>query len=435
MLFTLEIVPAHEGDCLMLHWGTAADPKHALIDGGPGDVYDKKLLPRINQIRANRGLNTPLKLSLVMVSHIDNDHITGVKKLFAGMEALVGGSPKKSPVLVDRLWHNTFNDILDDDIDQYYKQVTASFTASVDGEPNPQIERKVQSAFVAKGEPQPEAEFQARVVSEILAGQPDGRDLRNSFEVLKAANWIKYSLNAPFTKAGKGTLIKVDKTPMSTDIEGLQLAIYGPMLAEIEALQAAFDQYIKSKGLNVEAVLAAYADKSVPNLSSIVCYVGMKDGTGQPRTILLTGDARGDKIIESLRNTKTLTGASMHVTILKLPHHGSNRNLAPDFFTTITADHYVISADGKYGNPDCDTLKWLVEARGKSAVYDIYLTYKPKGIDAKHKAEVESKGKAWDEKTMSIELFFKSAVTQGYKFRYHQGDVLKIDLGDETLPW
>ena len=419
----------------MLHWGSVADPKHALIDGGPGNVYEKTLLPRINQIRAGRQITDPLRFSLAMVSHIDNDHITGVKKMFAGMEALVGGSPKKSPVLVDRLWHNTFNDILGDDIDQYYKTVAASYTASVGGEPNPEIEGKVQSAFVANGDSQGDAEFQARVVSEILAGQPDGRALRNSFEVLKGANWVKYSLNAPFLKAGDGTLIMADKTLLKTTIDGLNLAIYGPMRAEIEALQKAFDAEIKAKGLSVEAVLAAYADKSVPNLSSIVCYAGMMTPDGKPLTVLLTGDARGDKILQSLRGNKTLTGDSMHVTILKLPHHGSNRNIAPDFFKAITADHYVISADGKYGNPDRETLKWLVEARGKNANYDIYLTYTAKDIDAKHKADLAAKGKPWDDKTMSLVDFFKGTTAQGYKFRLHEGDVLHINLGDEMLPW
>ena len=39
MILTLEPLPAKEGDCLLLHWGTKAEPKLAVIDGGPGRVY------------------------------------------------------------------------------------------------------------------------------------------------------------------------------------------------------------------------------------------------------------------------------------------------------------------------------------------------------------------------------------------------------------
>ncbi len=45
-----------------------------------------------------------------------------------------------------------------------------------------------------------------------------------------------------------------------------------------------------------------------------------------------------------------------------MQHHGSDRNTTRRFFDSITADTYVISANGKYDNPDYDTLKWIVEA-------------------------------------------------------------------------
>jgi hypothetical protein len=41
----------------------------------------------------------------------------------------------------------------------------------------------------------------------------------------------------------------------------------------------------------------------------------------------------------------------------------TSRNLADrSFFDAISADKYVISANGKYDNPDYDTLKWIVES-------------------------------------------------------------------------
>jgi hypothetical protein len=34
---------------------------------------------------------------------------------------------------------------------------------------------------------------------------------------------------------------------------------------------------------------------------------------------------------------------------------------AKDFFEAVTADAYVVTADGRYGNPDLATLAWIVE--------------------------------------------------------------------------
>jgi hypothetical protein len=51
-----------------------------------------------------------------------------------------------------------------------------------------------------------------------------------------------------------------------------------------------------------------------------------------------------------------------HVDVMKVPHHGSARNASRKFFTQVTADVYVFSANGKDGNPDAPTLAWLVQA-------------------------------------------------------------------------
>ena len=162
MILTLEPLPAKEGDCLLLHWGTKAEPKLAVIDGGPGRVYEDSLEPRLEEIRTNRKLDR-LTIDLVMVSHVDNDHIVGIKKFFRGLKSEIDKNTPENrrPFKVQRLWHNTFNDILGDGIDGYYKSFTASFTASVGGEPNPDVVDKIEQAFKGKGEDAEEAHDKA----------------------------------------------------------------------------------------------------------------------------------------------------------------------------------------------------------------------------------------------------------------------------------
>jgi len=57
---------------------------------------------------------------------------------------------------------------------------------------------------------------------------------------------------------------------------------------------------------------------------------------------------------------------TIHVDILKVPHHGRDRNVSPEFFNTVIAEYYIVSANGRDDNPSIDTLKWIIENDNKS---------------------------------------------------------------------
>lgn len=104
--------------------------------------------------------------------------------------------------------------------------------------------------------------------------------------------------------------------------------------------------------------IVANADQSTPNLSSIM-FLAEADN----RTMLFTGDGRSDHLLDGLGQAGLLDPQGrMHVDVMKLPHHGSDRNVTKEFFKTVTADTYVASANGRDGNLDLATLIWLVEA-------------------------------------------------------------------------
>ena len=90
--------------------------------------------------------------------------------------------------------------------------------------------------------------------------------------------------------------------------------------------------------------------------------------------MLLTGDARGDDTLAALDDTG-LTGddGKIHVDLLKIPHHGSLHNIDRTYYERISADHYVISADGRHHNPDHEALQMLVDSQGDRS-YTIHLT-------------------------------------------------------------
>ena len=62
--------------------------------------------------------------------------------------------------------------------------------------------------------------------------------------------------------------------------DGLTFTVAGPMQPELLKLQKKHDEWLEGaegrRGKTPEAALAAYVDKSVPNLSSIVVLAGRR---------------------------------------------------------------------------------------------------------------------------------------------------------------
>ena len=214
----------------------------------------------------------------------------------------------------------------------------------------------------------------------IIASVKQGRDLR------QAAEDIPIELNVE--TAGKLIVATepADETQSLDMGNGLFFTVVGPMLPEVKKLQTEVRAWLRDHPDQQDKVtasaLASLVDTSPSNLSSIVVLA-----ESEGKSILFTGDARGDKILEGLELVKLVEqGGSLHVNVLKVQHHGSDRNATPEFFERVTADHYVFSGDGEHGNPERTTLEMLAEARGDDK-YSIYLTYPVDEIDVERKKD------------------------------------------------
>jgi len=270
MIFTLEVLQAKHGDCLMLHYGDADSPKTILIDGGPGGVYDDHLLPRIEELKAQLSPDDPFEFSMVMVSHMDDDHANGICRLT--------------------------DDILSGNVEVNIQHL--------------------------------------------------GRQLRNN----SAA--IPIPLNYPFKTSdkGKNALVRTDTGQAEVQWDELKITVLSPGNKRLEALQKQWDKDLKKALADGDhsIVYASMLDNSPFNVSSIACMVECGG-----KKILLTGDGRSDDILTGLQENGFLDeNGRLHLDILKMPHHGSKRNMEESFLQAVTADHYVISADGSNDNPD-----------------------------------------------------------------------------------
>ncbi|MEO7359848.1 MAG: hypothetical protein ABI120_05940 [Gemmatimonadaceae bacterium] len=351
MLFTLEALEAKHGDCLLLHFGAGGQHELLLIDGGPTGVYTKRLRPRLVELRdvlAKDGEALPLRAA--MVSHIDDDHINGILQLTKELRGAKDGETNKEKVVrIQELFHNSFSDLV-----ERVAPPAASATSADAGMLHLASTGGEFDAATAAGLSHP--------MQLVLASVPQGRTLRND------ANFLSIPVNAGFD----GQLICAPSgKKLQRDMgHGLTLTFLGPLAAQLDKLQDEWAKWVaKNPDGTGSAAAADFVDNSPYNLSSIVVLV---EGGG--KTMLLTGDARGDYVIEGLEAAGLKTPSTpYHVDILKMPHHGSWRNAERVMFEQIVADHYIFSANGRDDNPDEETVKQLYAARGPGK-YTLHFT-------------------------------------------------------------
>jgi hypothetical protein len=366
MIFSLDVRRARKGDCLLLHYGSSDDPKVALIDGGPSNVFGPELRPRLVKISEARGLaaGDQLPIDLLMVSHVDDDHIRGVLDL---TRELIAKPASARFVRIATLWHNSFDAIIGNTPDELTAALTAQFGAAA-----------LHGELPADAALEADEDDEVVMASlKVLASIEQGHRLRGD------ADTLGIDLNSEFG----GDLILAGREELAMG-GGVTFRLAGPMKPELLKLQKKHDEWLeeqRNRPRPPSAALAAYVDRSVPNLSSLVVLA-----TSNDKSMLLTGDARGDKILEGLEHIGAVPpGGPLHVNILKVPHHGSANNLARGFFDRITADHYVFSGDGEHGNPEREALQMLFDSR-RSAPFQIHFTYDIEHIDELREADWET---------------------------------------------
>jgi len=377
MIFSLEALQAFHGDCLLLHAGKTL----VLIDGGPANTYQRSLRPRLEQLRAAAG--GQLRIDLAMLSHIDSDHIDGLNDLAAELLDLPATAP--APYDVRIMWHNTFDDILDNEADELSLATLAE-----------------------AGTPAPDAasEKDRAAGRAVVASVPQGRTLRDR------ATSLGWSHNDPFD----GLVAAPEQGARKIALDGgASLTVVCPQLTQLQGLRAEWDAWLVEKGKGQRGMVADFTDPSPSNQASIVV---LAEAAG--KRMLLCGDARGDHVLEGLADAGLAgAGGVAKLDLLKLPHHGSFHNVEPPFFERLPARHYLVSANGKDGNPDPATLDMLVASRDDDD-FEIHLT--------------NHTGK--DDLELHLDDFVarQRAAGRTFKMSFRDPDALslRIDLGDET---
>jgi hypothetical protein len=358
----LTVFQAGPGDCLLLE---SADDKRILIDGGTATAYQQHVAPALGALRA-----AGKTLDLIYLSHIDGDHIGGILALLDSeldwrvhdfqLASGNAGHPRPKtlrPPAVGGLWHN-------------------AFAEQVSRNPKPITDLLAASAAVL--------DFGGDDADRDLAAKH--RDLGTSVDQgirlsrRASPQQLKIPLNHEF--GGKLALVRDGQVPIT--LGALELTLVGPFADDLDHLRTEWTAWLAAnqRQLGVtrarmradvqrlgtseverfQTSLALQADDlgdrsqvTTPNLASLMVLA--REGDKQ---VLLTGDGHADDILKGLEHAGH---DSIHVDVLKLQHHGSEFNITPDFCRRVTADQYVICANGGDDNPDPRTLDAILDAR------------------------------------------------------------------------
>ncbi len=366
---TIKIFQATDGDCLLLESETGTN---ILVDGGRAQSFLDNTFPELNELtQENR------KLDLVYVSHIDNDHISGILKL---TEFLVKWKvydfqiatnaqfpePKHPrPPEVEHIWHNAFKIMLGDLAE------SAEDILVMAGQ-----------AFLVEGK----HENSLHRVENIITGFNEAVELNLRLK----ENLPGIKLNDP----ADGDLIIRSNNLKEVNLNELKIKILGPDQGTIDKLKKEWKKFLEDGklrleeireeieeegrrlGLSEEAVLhksiTSFANEfdelgqgniTIPNIASLVLLIEEGGGAGAKR-ILLTGDAGSEEILDGLKFHKLIDDTQgIHLDVLKIQHHGALANLTTDFCKKVTADHYIFCGNGAHHNPEIKVLEALVDSR------------------------------------------------------------------------
>lgn len=329
----LTAFPAKEGDCLLISYGDDSQPKHILIDGGRAWTYKNALADYLGQ----KGID---ELELVVITHVDRDHIDGMLAMIQDEQLAVG---------VKNIWFNSWdhlngNAIVTEDVDD-----EESFGAKMGEEISPLIiERSWPWNRHFNGWPveladDPDDNVIAVGDVKLTLLSPD----RDKLEAL-IPDWKKQCKKAGITPGAILEEYVVD----DDDVES-----FGGINIDQLADEAFDNDHSRANGTSIAFILE---------------YGG--------RRILLSGDAHVDLLEKSLRKLGATEQSPLRLDAFKIPHHGSKYNVSKDLLGLVDCDHYIVSTNGNYfEHPEDVAMARLIKFGTAGAT--IHFNYKTKFND------------------------------------------------------
>jgi hypothetical protein len=288
-MFAVSALPASFGDCLWIEYGPNDAPSIILIDAGPSTPAALK--KRLQQLAARGG-----ELELVVVTHVDADHIGGMLTL---LEEDFYGVPVRD------FWFNGFRHLPGE---TFGEKQGERLTELLLNKRMPWNVALKNSALMVGDDDYPEIDLPGGATIRLLS--PDADQLK----ALKK-KWINVCGEADLY-AG---------VPANT-------TFYGDSGRE------------HFGGMPDVAMLAKQAfveDKREANGSSIAFMIEFES-----KRVLCGADAFPSRLLSSLEQ---IYGEGPYAfDLVKLPHHGSENNVSTEFVKSLDCPRYLFSSNGAY---------------------------------------------------------------------------------------
>jgi hypothetical protein len=322
-MLSIEMLPAAYGDCLWIEYGDERRPHRVLIDAGVVATYDV-LRARILALPADQR-----RFDLLIVSHIDSDHIDGVLPLLR--DAALG-------LEFDDIWFNGWEQVSDT-----LGPVQGEYLSALLHDPG----RRWNQAFGGGPVIVPDAGLLPTTTL------PGGMKLtllsptRKQLERL-APVWERVVIAAGLTPGDTEAALAALAEDRRYEPDALGGRPDVERLAETEFRSDA----APANGSSI-AVLAEYDEK----------------------TLLLAADAYATVMEASLRRVLAARGQErLVVHAVKLSHHGSVGNTSRALIDLLECRRFLVSTNGaKFGHPNPEAIaRCVVDKRAGTEIHFNY---------------------------------------------------------------
>lgn len=357
----IEIFPALEGDCILI--SINLDKVYILIDGGRKDTYHSFLKKRLLEIYESGG-----KIDLLVVTHIDRDHIEGI------IELISENGDNKNPkiIKINEVWFNGYKHLtIPNKIqDICYKESLIlqdiinrnSLKNEETNKENKEISAKqglTLSKLLRENNYNWNSLFDNKAISidnKQTIQLNDEVRIRvlspNTNKLIKLRDqWIK-DLNK--LKFG----FKFSNEPIFEDAMELFFLKESSKESTVITKEVSFSK----RKIDLESLSKTpfIIDKSRTNGSSISFIIEYKD-----KKLLFLGDSHPDIIAENINNL-IKEDYDTKFDIVKVSHHGSDKNTNYDLLDCISSKKFIFSTNGNnHDHPNLKSLARIIFSKPK----------------------------------------------------------------------
>ena len=343
----LEIIKASEGDCFFLSFAFENRNFNILIDSGPSKCWHEELRAFLDSLNS-----VGKRINVLLITHIDSDHIGGALKLFA---------EEQYCKMVDEVWYNG--------LPQITNNVASSTSATEELAFSHLQSMHYYNTEVPNG---PISVKQAQSLSNLLRAKhipvnipANGSaitSLTNSFQ-LSDDFQIDFLLPKPSRLQELKTkfqieLYKAYSCDSFSTTPGAELAFEYTMLDEApySDLVIPISKNISNlTSLQEWAISESSPDKSKTNASSVAICINFYG-----KKLLFLGDANSEDICDALTDWSADTKQELFFDVVKLPHHGASGNNL-DILNVLDGRLFLLSTDGsKFSHPSKETVAKIV---------------------------------------------------------------------------